>query len=560
MPNPLKQLNPLQKKLGEIHRDAEERDAERRAERAGGKYVNLSKVPISLEAVGLIPEAQAKSAKAAAIELKVKDVALAAYDPRTTEVQALVKTLEADRYNIKTFFTSESGLIQAWDLYKYVSEKAKGITGAVAIEKTEFEDLLARLTTLEAAKNEVSKVQTEKLTTTVLLETILAGAINNRASDIHLEAEEKAVRVRFRVDGLLHDIFNEMTHKLYESLVTRIKLLSGLKMNVHGEPQDGRFTINLPTKEIEMRVSIIPSEFGETIVMRILDPDAIQVDLPTLGLREDDLKLVERELAKPNGLILNTGPTGSGKTTTLYAFLRHALDPEVKIITIEDPIEYRIQGIEQTQVNAEVGYTFAGGLRAILRQDPDSILVGEIRDKDTADIAMQASLTGHMVFSTLHTNDAIGTVPRLIDLGVKPQTIGPALTLAIAQRLVRKLCPHCKKPVEVSPTERAKYEKFISGLPSHVNKNAYKEITVFAAAGCEKCNNFGYRGRVGVFEFLQGGSEMEQVILKDTSEVALRALAQKQEMVSMQADGVLKVLTGVTSFKEVEDVTGAIKW
>ena len=234
-----------------------------------------------------------------------------------------------------------------------------------------------------------------------------------------------------------------------------------MKLNVRDAAQDGRFTIGLGDKDIEMRVSVIPAEFGETIVMRILDPSATMVGLPDLGLRADNLDIVKRQIAKPNGLILNTGPTGSGKTTTLYAFLRTMNDPTMKIITLEDPIEYRIDGVEQTQVDEESGYTFANGLRAIVRQDPDVILVGEVRDLETADIALQAALTGHLVLSTLHTNDAVGAVPRLINLGVKAVSIGPALSLAIAQRLVRVLCKECKKAADVDARDRGEDQKFL---------------------------------------------------------------------------------------------------
>jgi type II secretory ATPase GspE/PulE/Tfp pilus assembly ATPase PilB-like protein len=333
-----------------------------------------------------------------------------------------------------------------------------------------------------------------------------------------------------------------------------------MKLNIRNEAQDGRFTIVLAGKEIEMRVSVIPAEFGETIVMRILDPSATLVGLPDLGLRADNLEVVKKELAKPNGLILNTGPTGSGKTTTLYAFLRTLNNPEVKIITLEDPIEYRIEGIEQTQVNEESGYTFADGLRAIVRQDPDVILVGEVRDLETADIALQAALTGHMVLSTLHTNDAVGAVPRLINLGVKAVSIGPALTLAIAQRLVRVLCPACKKAAVPDDAMKAKIQKLLDRLPAKVNRENYKNYAVYESVGCTKCNNIGYKGRVGVFEFLEGGPDLETTILREASEVALRAVAKRQEMVSMQEDGVLKVLEGKTTFAEVESVTGEIEW
>lgn len=557
---PEEKQSPLQKKLTEIRREAEERDAERRAQNINYPYVDLRKTPVSLEALKLIPEAEAKEAKAAPLEIKAQLVALAVFDPRLKETQEIIRNLKEKKYELKIFIASMSGLLEVWHFYKFIPPKTKEITGKVELEKRGFEEFLAHLRTLQAVQEEFQKADFKKLNTTNLFRIILAGALANRASDVHLEAEEKEAKIRYRLDGILHDIFTSLPLKNYLSLISRIKLLSGMKLNIHGEPQDGRFTINIPNKEIEMRVSVIPSEFGETVVMRILDPEAIMVDLLNLGLREDDLELVEREIIKPHGLILNTGPTGSGKTTTLYAFLRKINNPEIKVITIEDPIEYRIPGIEQTQIDPEAGYTFASGLRAIVRQDPDVILVGEIRDADTADIAMQASLTGHMVLSTLHTNDAVGAVPRLVNLGVKPATIGPALTLIIAQRLVRKLCDQCKKPVEPSAEIKEKINSFIKKLPSRVKKEDYKNPTIFAPKGCPACNNFGFRGRIGIFEFLKSGPDMEEAILKEVSEISLRRLAEKQEMVEMQADGILKVFKGITTFQEVEGVTGPIEW
>jgi type II secretory ATPase GspE/PulE/Tfp pilus assembly ATPase PilB-like protein len=381
-----------------------------------------------------------------------------------------------------------------------------------------------------------------------------------RASDIHTEAGDKKAKIRFRVDGLLHDVFDDIPLETYHSLVSRIKLLSEMKLNIKDAAQDGRFTIGLGDKDIEMRVSVIPAEFGETIVMRVLDPSATLVGLPQLGLREDTLELVKKEIAKPNGLILNTGPTGSGKTTTLYAFLRSMNDPTMKIITLEDPIEYRIEGIEQTQVDEKSGYTFASGLRAIVRQDPDVILVGEVRDLETADIALQASLTGHLVLSTLHTNDAVGAVPRLVNLGVKVESIGPALSLVIAQRLVRVLCPDCKKAVELDAATTDKIKKFLSALPAKVKKTNYDNYKIFEPVGCDTCNGIGYKGRVGIFEFLEGGPDLETTILHEASEVALREVSKRQEMVTMQQDGVLKVLLGQTTFEEVAGATGEISW
>jgi type IV pilus assembly protein PilB len=555
-----KQEDHLVKKLAEMRREAEERDASRRAARSGAMYVNLSKAPISIEAVRLIPEAEAREAKAAAVELKIDEVAVAAVDPKSPAVAALLEKLKTRHFKVRTFLVSPSSLEQAWYLYKFISAEQKDITGKVEIEKKRFEEELSRIHSLADAVSELKRVMGEKSTTSELLEIILAGALALGASDIHMEAEENSTRVRYRLDGVLHDAAPDLASRSYDNIITRIKLLSGLKMNIHGEPQDGRFTINLPTKEIEMRVSIIPSEFGETIVMRILDPDSLAADLPDLGLRPDDLAIVERELSRPNGLILNTGPTGSGKTTTLYAFLRHLLNPEIKIITVEDPIEYRIQGIEQTQTKEDVGYTFAGGLRAILRQDPDVILIGEIRDHETADIALQASLTGHLVLSTLHTNDAVGSIPRLVDLEIKPATIGPALSLVIAQRLVRKLCPHCRKEKEVPAELKAKIKAFLEKLPARVDRAPYGKTMLSEPVGCEKCSGIGYKGRIGIFEFFVATPEFETTILKEVSEVSLKKLAADQGMVQIQQDGILKSLRGETSLEEVESVTGPLEW
>jgi type IV pilus assembly protein PilB len=550
----------LANKLREISRAAEERDAARRAAAQGLPYIDLRKTPVSIEAVKLWSADEAKSGQLVGMQLADKDVAVAAVNPAAPETKALLDALVQKGFKLKIYIASLSGITEAWHFYEFLPEKAKDITGKVELGRAHLEDLAKRLTTLAAVGKEMEGLDLTHTSTTSLLEVVLAGSLATRASDIHFEAEEKSTRLRYRVDGVLHDVMAKMPSKNYDGLLSRVKLLSSTKINVHGEAQDGRFTILFGQKQIEVRVSIIPSEFGETIVMRVLDPDAINVSMEELGLRPDDLALVEAEIAKPNGLILNTGPTGSGKTTTLYAFLKKLASPEMKIITVEDPIEYRVQGVEQTQVNPEVGYTFAKGLRAIVRQDPDVVLVGEIRDFETADIALEAALTGHLVLSTLHTNDAVGAVPRFIDLGVKPQSIGPALSLVIAQRLVRKLCKNCKKAAALTPELKANFDKFFAGLPGRVDKKPYETPTLFEAVGCEQCAGLGYKGRVGIFEFFKGGAELEALILKEPSNLALRELAKKQDMVWMQQDGILKVIAGTTTFSEVESVTGPINW
>ncbi|HUC31417.1 MAG TPA: GspE/PulE family protein [Candidatus Paceibacterota bacterium] len=552
--------NDLKEKLAKLHRDGEERAAERLAEKLGLSYVDLAKIPISLDAVRILPESEAKDAKVATIELKSNKVALATIDPDLPATKKIVEELAEKKYEVKVVVVSSSSMEAAWHFYQFIKPESETITGKVSIAEDRLGALKARLVTIDAVHKEIASLPLANVSPVALIEVILAGAMGLRASDIHTEAGEKKAKIRFRVDGLLHDIFDDIPLDTYHTFVSRIKLLSAMKLNVRDAAQDGRFTISLGDKDIEMRVSVIPAEFGETIVMRILDPSATMVGLPDLGLREDNLEIVKKQLAKPNGLILNTGPTGSGKTTTLYAFLRAMNDPTMKIITLEDPIEYRIEGIEQTQVDEESGYTFANGLRAIVRQDPDVILVGEVRDLETADIALQAALTGHLVLSTLHTNDAVGAVPRLINLGVKAVSIGPALSLAIAQRLVRVLCKECKKIADVDAPTAEKIKKFLAALPTKVDKTKYDGYKIYAPVGCEKCNGIGYKGRIGVFEFLQGGGDLEKTILREASEVALREVAQRQEMVTMQQDGILKVLLGQTTFDEVTSATGDLVW
>jgi type IV pilus assembly protein PilB len=552
--------NPLHEELEKLRREGEERAAKRLADEVGAPYVDVRQTPASFEAVTAIPEAEAEGALAVGLERGDRTLAVAVADPRRPATASLLERLRAQFPTLKVFVASPSGIAQLWHMYSFAAKGVKGITGKVEFEER-LTELMRGLTSFRAVQEAFGAFDFAKVSTTELLHTLLAGALANKASDIHCEAGEQHAKFRFRIDGRLHDAATAIPPKNYAAFLSRLKLLAGLKLNVRDEPQDGRFTVRESKgKEIEIRVSIVPSEFGETVVMRLLDPTAITLTFDDLGLRPDDFAIVETELAKPNGLILNTGPTGSGKTTTLYAFLRKLNDPESKIITIEDPIEYRVEGIEQTQVDAEAGYTFASGLRAIVRQDPDVILVGEIRDAETADIALQASLTGHLVLSTLHTNDAAGAVPRLANLGVKPATIGAAISLVIAQRLVRKLCEQCRKPVALTPELEQRIRTFVARLPARVARAPYEHPTLFEPAGCEACNYFGYKGRVGIFEFFRGGPELEATITEEVSETVLTQLAARQGMVTMQEDGIAKALRGVTSLREVEEVTGPLQW
>ena len=391
-----------------------------------------------------------------------------------------------------------------------------------------------------------------------LLEIILAGAIAIKASDIHIEPEKERGRLRLRLDGVLQDI-SFFSTDIYRLLNSRIKLLSGMKLT-STIAQDGRFNIIEGDEEISIRSSLIPGSYGESIVMRILDPRSLQVNLEELGIEPYLFSIIQQEIVKPNGLILVTGPTGSGKTTTLYAFLRKIYSPEIKIITIEDPVEYHLTGITQTQINVERGYTFPEGLRSALRQDPDVIMVGEIRDGETAEIAVQSSLTGHMVFSTLHTNNAAGVIPRLIDLGSNPKILVSALSLSLAQRLVRKLCVACKKERPIVPEETALVKKIIDGMSSegkklsNYNLNPDAPFKVFSAVGCEKCNMTGFKGRIGIFEAIKTDEAIEKIMPENPSEREIKKVASTQGILSMRQDGLIKILSGITSFEEVQSV------
>jgi len=391
---------------------------------------------------------------------------------------------------------------------------------------------------------------------TELLEVIIGGAIILRSSDLHIEPEQKQSVIRTRIDGVLQNVIT-IEKKTYGALLSRIKFLSGIKFNIADKPQDGRFSVSLADGSlVEIRVSTLPSEEGESIVLRILNPKSL-VKLDALGVRQDLLDIFRQEIKRPNGMIVVTGPTGSGKTTTLYAFLKTIKSPEIKIITIEDPIEYHLEGISQTQTHPAKGYDFASGLKSVMRQDPNVILVGEVRDLETVNTALQAALTGHLVLTTLHTNDAAGTIPRLINLGAEASNIGPAVNLVIAQRLVRKVCKECAEFNKPDTSETDKIKKALAGISKKINMPQVDlNMKIPKTKGCKLCNNTGYLERIGIFEAILIDDEMEKFILTKPSVAALREKAIKKGMISIKQDGFIKVLEGVTTIEEVERVVG----
>ncbi|MFZ3054969.1 MAG: GspE/PulE family protein [Minisyncoccales bacterium] len=431
------------------------------------------------------------------------------------------------------------------------------ITEKIEIEKELSEEFSKDITNIPTLKKKAEELSLKDVST--LLKCLMFGSIVLDSSDMHIEALENGSTLRVRVDGVLQEVVSFDSQK-HQRIVSRIKLLSGLKLNVEDKPQDGRFSILLnrddKVEEIEIRVSTLPTEYGETIVMRVLNPKNL-INLEDLGLRKDIYQVFETQASKPNGMIIVTGPTGSGKTTTLYAFLKKIRNPEIKVITIEDPIEYHLEGISQTQVNPKKGYDFAAGLKSIVRQDPDAILVGEIRDLETASIALQAALTGHLVLSTLHTNDAAGTIARLQALGEKPVNIAPAINVCIAQRLIRKVCPNCVEMKPISPELFEEIKKNLEGMPQGVDMPELKpDMMIANIKGCERCNFTGYKGRVGIFEAMTIDDEMQDFVLTSPSTSAMEKLAIKKGMTTMKQDGMIKILKGVTTIEEVKRVVG----
>jgi len=407
--------------------------------------------------------------------------------------------------------------------------------------------------------NHLSLLSEQKASTSVIFEFILGGALGLLASDIHFEPSRDLVKIRIRIDGVLQEA-GALSQEEYKYIISRIKLLGSIKFNITGVAQGGRFTIinRENNKNIAVRVSLNPSEHGVSAVFRILDPEAVIIEVQALGLRSDHIITINEVLKKPNGMILVTGPTGSGKTTTLYSFLNRVNNPNIKIITIEDPVEYHLSGIQQTQVDTATGYSFGQGLRSILRQDPDIILIGEIRDAETANIAIQASLTGHVVFSTLHTNTAAGAIPRLLDLEVESHAIGPAINMILAQRLVRKLCVKCRQKIEIDQEYKEKIQQFIHILLPKIALDT-EDVILYKPVGCSHCIG-GYKGRVGIFEIFKIDKEIEILTHNKTSEAEIEKYIFSQGFVNMQQDGIIKALQGITSLEEIEKATGSLVW
>lgn len=538
-----------------LRQKEEEELAQTLASHHGVPYLDLSAHPINVDALRVIKEADARAAEIAVFNATDKKIDVAVLSPKNEKAILAIEDMRQRGYDPEIFMVSHQSLQKVWDRYKDLSYSFETKSGALDISNDEILEVTKKLHTLEDIKKMISEVLSLKRAyrITKILEIILAGAISLKASDIHLEPEDNGVRLRYRLDGVLTDILH-FDHDTFDLLLSRIKLISELKLNVKEKAQDGRFSIKLAEVEIEVRTSLLPGPNGESVVLRVLNPDAIGVELDKLGIHPKLLEILNHEVRKPNGMILTTGPTGSGKTTTLYAFLKRIYTPEIKVITIENPIEYHLGGIVQTQTDPDKGYTFAEGLRSALRQDPDVIMVGEIRDDETAAVAVNAALTGHLVLSTLHTNNAAGAFPRLLDLGINPKVVSSALTISIAQRLVRTLCNNCKKEVVLEGSDKEKVDRILSSITDPTYLEGVQRERGWTPVGCSECNNLGYKGRIGIYEAVLVDSNIEKVVIENPSERDIREAAKGQGLLNLAQDGVIKALLGKTTLEELDRV------
>ncbi len=497
--------------LQQFAREDEEKHAEQMAEKLKMPYINLVSYPISPEVLGLIPKEQALKSGIVAYLRAGNVVKVATDNPQDPTIKPLMEQLAAaTKKQFALSFCSKTSLQYALTLYRFQGKRPDKTEVEVTKEKeASFEE---EIKTLEDLKEKIAKVST-----TEFLDTIFAGAIKNNASDIHLEPQEKTFRVRFRIDGVLQDV-TELPMATFKQALSRIKYLAKLKLDIT-HPQDGRFAVKVLGEDVDIRVATLPTSYGEAVTMRLLPKNKKFDDLENLGFNKASLSIIEEQISKPQGMILNTGPTGSGKTTTLYAILQKINIKEKKIITLENPIEYRIQGVEQIQIDPEEKTSFLDSLKGALRQDPDILMIGEIRDKETANIALQAAMTGHLVLTTLHTNNAPSALARLTEMGIQPHLLAGTINLIIAQRLIRKMHKEC------------------------------------SGKGCEICHQTGYKGRTAIVEVLVPSKEIEELVRRNAPLRSFEETAHKLGMKTMYEDGMEKVAQGLTTKEEIERVT-----
>lgn len=544
----------LTQKIENIELKRKEELTKKTAEARGIPYMNLVGFAIGPEALKTIPIAVSEKNKIICfllIEGSARFGVVDSDDPKINEIIEKVK--KTYHVNTDIYLISEHSLNQALKIYKQLPTPRIKIKG-IDIADSELKKFTANVNNLEDFNKLVQKVNTTDLVTLMV-----AAAVKLRASDIHLEPRESELNIRFRIDGMLHKIA-DLDKNRGKHIISRIKLLSAIKLNITSRPQDGRFTIRLPDDKIDVRTASLPTNTGETITMRLLTASIAELHLEKLGLNKEAHRIIQKLIEKPDGMIISTGPTGSGKTTTLYAIMNKLNDGDRKIITIEDPIEYSIPNISQSQVDKKKDYTFAKGLENLVRQDPDILMVGEIRDSETAEIAIQASLTGHLILTTLHTNEAAGAPSRMLSLGSKNELFASALNVAIGQRLVRKLCEHCKKEHALTAEESRLIKDMVESWPKNYAMSLpdINTANFYESVGCSECQGFGFWGRIGIFEIFVATEKIKRAILKSKSaDHEIRQIAQEEGMITMLQDGLLKATGGITSLKEIIRVTGS---
>lgn len=541
-------------RMEELALEQQEADTRTKAQVYSMPYIQLVDFPIGPDVIALLPESMAREYKVIVFFNEDSNMRIGVVDPNIPQIQQVLHTLQKEHVNteIKMYLISQHSFDIAVKLYKSV----------VHIHAVEYgihitSDDLASYQKILKNYSDLEK-QLEHVNMTTAFGMIISMALAAHSSDVHIEARRDAAVIRFRIDGVLTDIATLSVERL-PSLVSRVKAIAEIKMNITTIPQDGRISIDIGNNDtLDIRVSTLPSAFGESIVMRLLKSESVGLSFSDLGMRKTIYEKLQEQIYKPNGMIITTGPTGSGKTTTLYAILNTLNSPENKIITLENPIEYKLEGIVQSQIDESRMYTFDEGLRSILRQDPDIVMVGEIRDEETAKTAVDAALTGHLLLSTIHTNDAAGAVPRLLSMGIQGIYLAPALNAVIGQRLVRLLCVDCKKEYIPEPALLQKAIEWIDRIPENSGERVEKKESIvwYQAVGCEKCDMTGYKGRIGVYEVFTMSSEIEQqIISQKVSEYQMKEILYRAGMLTMGQDGILKAAEGMTTLDEVFRVT-----
>ena len=508
-------------------------------------YIDLYGFPIDTAYLTMIDKETTKRVQMGIFVLNNKEIHFATPNPNCPGQREILEDFIKKGYTFKLYLCSPLSLQKLVKSYDAVVQN-NIVSDEINLDSAKIAQKSKSIGNFAELSQSLQRVSVSEV-----LETVLVSALENKASDIHFEPEKLDYHIRLRLDGVLHNLVT-LPKENQRSIESRIKILSGVKINVDNVPQDGRFSFKYNGKDIDVRVSMLPSNYGYSVVMRLLGTGNVNLVLEDLGFLGIAKERVQIAIGKSQGLILTTGPTGSGKTTTLYTLLSDLNDGESKIITLEDPIEYKLTGISQTQIDADAGYTFGSGLKSILRQDPDVVMIGEIRDGETAEIAVQASLTGHQVLSTIHTNDAAGAIPRLMEMGVRGFVLVDALSVIIGQRLVRRLCPHCQITDKLTDLQKTTVLEHLRKIPSQYRHQVPKHLSFKTCKGCDKCNNLGYKGRIGVYEVMTVTDGLKEVLANQfPSTLQVRDIAAKEGMLTMFQDGIIKALSGMTDIKEL---------